>query len=151
MKKQAPNLFPVIITFTTLMVLLAGSMPLGELLISPSGVESQGDGGKILILQTWNSHLIIQPLKIPNWLLIVPAIIILVLTWLAANGIWKGTVWIPLVCAIYGLAHGFGMIYVMVKTPNATVGFGSLIVTIGFLFMLYTITRHALIQKKSNP
>ena len=151
MKKQAPNLFPVIITFTTLMVLLACSMPLGEILVSPSGVESQGDGSKILIFQTWNSHLIIQPLKIPNWLLIVPAIIILACTWLAANGVWKGTVWIPLVCATYGLAHGFGMTYVMVKTPNATVGFGSLIVTTGFLVMLYTISRHALIQKKLNP
>jgi hypothetical protein len=56
-------------------------------------------------ITAWNSNAALGSLKLPNWIVVLVAGGIALLSWLTARGVWKAPSALPIALTAYGLAH----------------------------------------------
>src|SRR5581483_3353193 len=88
-----------------------------------------------ITVTAWNGHARLGPLTLPNVLVVLAGIAAIVITWLAARGIWKSPRWLPFALAGYGLAHTGYVLISMMVAEEARPQIGAFLSTAAFAGM----------------
>jgi hypothetical protein len=95
----------------------------------------------VLTSTAWKSNLILSGLKLPNWLTVLAAAMLVAICWLKVNGAWEAPLWVCLLLAAYGFAHAALFTVMLKASDQGTVGIGSIFTMIGFLAAFVALVR----------
>ncbi|QDV36683.1 hypothetical protein [Tautonia plasticadhaerens] len=140
MTRPAPRLVSAIgVTLAALGVVGAAGLPWGEHTLAVS--RDLGGGVGEFLTTGWSGRLILGPLWLPNRLVVFAAGIVCWCCWLRAIGVGRIPAALPILFALYGVAHAGAMVFLFSGGPRARVGPGAPLAVLAFVAMLVLIAR----------
>ena len=104
----------------------------------------------ILTLTVWNGHAGIGALHLPNWLVLIAAVVATLAFWLSTLSGWQVRSAVSISCAGYGLAHCSYVLVNLLLMAEGSTEIGIFLATLGFAWMLFALVRRK-IKNESGP
>jgi FtsH-binding integral membrane protein len=99
----------------------------------------------------WNGNATLGGLKFPNWLVVVAAGGVALISWLAATGAWRPPTALPVALAAYGLAHSLYVFVALMLAAKASVGIGVIVTAVAFVGMVVVVVRQFRDLRRTPP
>jgi hypothetical protein len=149
MNSASTHKYAITATLTAVIIFIAAFMPWGEIdvnigLEAPFGgspYDSFGTMNMGVAFTGWNSHITLVGLKLPNWLVVIAAGAVALMSCLSSFAVWKIHVTLPVVIAVYGLLHAISVLVILVGSEESSVGIGVLVTLLAFIGILVVVVR----------
>jgi hypothetical protein len=148
-------------TVAGIVVFAASFMPWGEIKAAPKldigggtlpfPATPFGDVKFNFEITAWNSNATLGGLKLPNWIVVLAAGGVVLMSWLTARQVWKAPAALIIGLAAYGLAHTGFMILALIVSKDATAGVGSYLTALAFVGMLIVLWQQIRASQKQFP
>jgi len=104
------------VTLLALLVLAFAFLPWGRVPVRPFGADlglDQLPGFPSITLDGWHGsitpHAYSFAVELPNWLVVLAALVVAALCWLRCQGVWRVPAPFMILLVAYGLAHSLGV------------------------------------------
>ncbi|RMD74619.1 MAG: hypothetical protein D6820_16380 [Lentisphaerae bacterium] len=99
----------------------------------------------------WNGYLSIQGVEIPNWLIVIAAILVAISAWVNALSGWKAYLPFSICLSIYGLLHSGLSLVSFATSRNGSMGIGLFLSAGAFFIMLVLLGKEGFTPERGSP